>query len=278
MLVFPTQMDKYQAAELYLAWKVMQLCNIEAVSSPDEAQLAIAWNATTQYVLDRAQLASLQKRMHVINARCTDIRKSLVDRIFGETFGYSLGVDPLTSRGTILRKSEKNGTHDAVLLEAPFSPEDGFVYQRLITPVAMKKGFPDFRTFIVGGEPVAVNRNFHPVDDRFHDLATYAEVVALEDTFTPAELARIRAFNERIGLEFGVLDVMRDRDDGRIYVMDCNNTPTGPARKMPLTHQLRLMKIVAEAFEKTYVRGLRARRSSIVGELPNRVEETLPRR
>jgi len=181
----------------------------------------------------------------------------------------------LTSRGTILRKSEQNGTHDAVLLEAPLPADEGFVYQRLITPVAMEKGYPDFRTFIVGGEAVAVNRNFHPVDDRFHDLATYAELIPLQDAFTPAELEAIRVFNERIGLDFGVLDIMRDGDDGRIYIMDCNNTPTGPARKMPVSHQLRLMQTVAEAFEKIYLSGLKVKRSSIVGEQPNPTEETL---
>jgi hypothetical protein len=33
-----------------------------------------------------------------------------------------------------------------------------------------------------------------------------------------------------MGLDFGELDILRDNDDGRIYIVDVNNTPSGPRR------------------------------------------------
>lgn len=48
------------------------------------------------------------------------------------------------------------------------------------------------------------------------------------DIFSAAELAQLLDFGARIGLEYGELDVLRDRDSGRIYVVDVNRTPYGP--------------------------------------------------
>ena len=74
-------------------------------------------------------------------------------------------------------------------------------------------------------------------------------------------------------LVFGVLDILRDAD-GRMYICDCNNTPTGPSRRLSLPVQLDVIKTVAQAFEKTYLEKLRARRSSTIDALPTPAEET----
>ena len=42
------------------------------------------------------------------------------------------------------------------------------------------------------------------------------------------ELNKIHRFCAKIGMDYGEVDVLRDRDDGRIYIVDANNTPSGP--------------------------------------------------
>lgn len=50
----------------------------------------------------------------------------------------------------------------------------------------------------------------------------------VDDIFTLDEKTRLLAFTDRIGLDCRELDVLRNRSDDRIYVVDCNKTPWGP--------------------------------------------------
>jgi len=253
--VFPSPLDRYQLAETYVAWKVFWNCNLEVTTSdPDSADIAIAWHPSTNYTPDESLLRSLEARMPVLNARCTDIRKSVVDRIFAEVAGYSLDVDPHTYRGTMLRKSENNGTHDARLLEGPLNEaEPGYVYQRLVSYESLY-GYAEWRTFIVGRKPVETYVSYRPLDDRFRTLPSLSGLARLDETFTAKEQQIITAFCERMKLDFGVLDILRDAQDGRMYISDCNNTPTGPsATTLSARSQMRVVRDVAVAFEREYL-------------------------
>ena len=254
VLVFPSRMDRYQPAESYIAWKVFGRCDLRICGpSLTRADIAIAWNPSTICTHDESILASLQSSMRVLNARCTDIRKSTVGRHFRKVFGYSLEVDPLTYNGTILRKSEKNGTHDATLLEGPLrATEPGYVYQRLVT-CETERGAVEWRVFIVGKKPVAVYRLYAPRDDRFAYFSAGADVTTVEAAFSKQERARMAEFCDSIGLDFGALDVLRDGPNGRIYVCDCNNTPTGPSAKLQLRDHLRIVGLVSNAFRREYL-------------------------
>jgi hypothetical protein len=55
-------------------------------------------------------------------------------------------------------------------------------------------------------------------------------------------------------LDFGELDVLRDRHDGRIYVVDVNRTPWGPPRTLGTRGALRAIDLVAEAFHDAFLR------------------------
>lgn len=46
--------------------------------------------------------------------------------------------------------------------------------------------------------------------------------------FSASELDQIRLFSDRMGLDWGGLDILRDRNDGRIYIVDVNKTDLGP--------------------------------------------------
>ena len=259
VFVFPSPMDRFLLAETYVAWKVFWSRNLEIVTSdPEGADIAIAWHPSTVYELDEPMLRTLENRMLVLNGRCTDIRKSTVDRAFAEVAGYSLAIDPRTYAGTMLRKSENNGKHDAELLEGPLADaEPGYVYQRFVSYETLY-GNAEWRTFIVGRKPVATYVSYRPANERFRLLPTRSDLTKLEETFTAGEQSLIHAFCERMQLDFGVLDILRDSQDGRIYISDCNNTPTGPSSTtLPLHAQLRVVRDVGEAFEREYLRALR---------------------
>ncbi len=55
--------------------------------------------------------------------------------------------------------------------------------------------------------------------------------------FSAAELAQISEFARLIGLEWGGVDVLRDRTDGRLPIVDANKTDMGPPIALQLARQ-----------------------------------------
>jgi hypothetical protein len=48
-------------------------------------------------------------------------------------------------------------------------------------------------------------------------------------------------------LDWGGLDVLRDRADGRLYVVDVNKTDMGPPIALPWADKLRATRLMARA-------------------------------
>ncbi|HZZ65755.1 MAG TPA: glycosyltransferase [Candidatus Baltobacteraceae bacterium] len=260
--VFPSRMDRFQPAETYVAWKVFAACGLAVQTrDPSKACIAIAWNPSTTYALDERQCSSLAQRMRVLNSRCTDIRKSTVGSHFREVFGYALEVDPRTYEGPMVCKSENNGKHDGNVVKGPLkNPLPGYLYQRFVSnPTPL--GNAEYRVFIVGQKAVAVYLAHAPMDNRF-GFGKHPEMTTLEQCFSAQERERINAFCARIGLDFGGLDILRDADDGRIYISDCNNTVTGPSNKLTIRQQFGVINTIAREFEAAYLREPAAASSS----------------
>ncbi|MGZ9099560.1 MAG: hypothetical protein ACXW3O_07650 [Brevundimonas sp.] len=180
------------------------------------------------------------------NFACTDVSKSHVAAVFAEVFGYPLQLDPATASGPIVEKSETNGVHDGSVVVAPVTPQPGRVYQRLIDTEA--DGFNhDLRTPCVGGAPVVVWHKYKPAGQSF---AIHSQRTRLRDpaeVFSAEELALIRRFNARMGLDWGGLDILRDRHDGRIYVVDVNKTDLGPVISLSWRDKIASMNRLAAA-------------------------------
>ena len=64
-----------------------------------------------------------------------------------------------------------------------------------------------------------------------------------------AERSRLLAFSDALHMEYGELDVLRDRGDGRIYVVDANKTPSGPARGFETAQSVEALRALRPAFE-----------------------------
>ena len=113
--------------------------------------IAFAWDAATE----RGPYDAIDREARgrpAFNTSCLDIRKSAVCRVFSETFGYPLAVDPLVHQGPCLRKSERNATHDGCVVQCPLVQMDReFSYQRLINNYAGNSMVEDIRVPFVNG-------------------------------------------------------------------------------------------------------------------------------
>lgn len=184
------------------------------------------------------------------NLRCGDVSKSHVARVFEAVFGYPLTVDPRTAVGDIVEKSEKNGVHDGRIVRAPLIPRPGYVYQRLIDTTDGEGFTRDLRTPCVDGEPVMVWVKVKPAGGRFAIHNRRARLQTPAETFSPRELSQIRAFNARMGADWAGLDILRDRDDGRIYIVDVNKTDVGPVIALSWLDKIRSMHRLGKALER----------------------------
>ena len=229
----------------YAIWPVAHLAGFEITKSVPEADILFYFQDTE--FTEAAPFTG--HHAPVLNGRCLDIRKSRVAEIFLDVFGYSLAVDPMTHDGLALQKSERNGVHDGQILPCPyFTPREGYVYQRLIDNTQDGRTYTDIRTPIVGGTIPAVYLKHRTSSTRFSNDNVQVDLTTAEEQFSQEEQARIIEFARRMHLDFGGLDVLRDRKDGRIYIVDVNKTDMGPPTALPRHQKLVAMQKLADAF------------------------------
>lgn len=185
-----------------------------------------------------------------INFECTDVSKSRVATVFEEVFGYGLAVNPAQWTGLAVEKSEINGAHDGRIVRCPRQPRPGRVYQRLIDNVADDGLVDDIRCpTILGRIPVVFIKRRH-ADHRFANANDQVRLVAPSDVLSDDEQDKLATFSRAMGLGWGGLDVLRDREDGRIYVVDVNKTDMGPPTALGLGDKLRATTRLATALRR----------------------------
>lgn len=181
------------------------------------------------------------------NARCRDISKATVQRLFGEVFGYPLSVDPRTHCGPMVEKSDINALHDGEVITGPCEPRAGKVYARVVSNVVGEQA-EDLRTTIVRGRVACVYRKLRPLSSRFSNTNSSVSLLNPAMAFTPLETSSLLRLADVIGMDFGEMDVLRDRADGRLYVVDINKTPVGPPNGIGWLDHFRAVRRIALAF------------------------------
>ncbi len=184
------------------------------------------------------------------NHACTDISKSHVARVFEEVFGYPLTVDPLRETGEVIEKPERNGVHGGRIVMAPHIPRPGYTYQRVVDTQGDDGCCRDLRTPTCAGRPVLVWIKTKTPDGRFSINNRKAKLADPADIYSPDELNRIRMFCARMGLDWGGLDILRDRGDGRIYIVDVNKTDLGPVIALSWRDKIVSMSRLARALRR----------------------------
>lgn len=194
-----------------------------------------------------------------INSTVREISKTHVDEVMRETFGYGLIVDPASHSGPMVRKSNLNGRHDGEVVEGPLSFEDveaSSVYQRVVDNRCGADLVRDIRVPVVHDLLSFVYLKDRPLDDRFSNRNLHADLAPIEEVFEPSERQRILQFAKRIGLDFGELDVLRDAESGRIFIVDVNDTPNGPPNHISEAAGREAIEAIAQRFETCFVRSI----------------------
>ncbi|MCI5047493.1 MAG: hypothetical protein MRY59_08320 [Aquisalinus sp.] len=239
----------------YAIWAVSHLADLDIVRDPAAADILFYFE-DCEYT---TRLPLNADGRPVLNGDCLDIRKSMVAEKFREVFGYTLDVDPLIHHGLALRKSERNGVHDGQIIPCPyFANTQGHVFQRLIDNTQDGRVYTDIRTPIVGGTIPAVYLKRRSAMARFSNDNFRVDLTTADEQFTPEEQQKIIAFARAMKLDFGGMDVLRDRKDGRIYIVDVNKTDMGPPTALPRQDKLTAMRALADSFRAFVAERLKA--------------------
>jgi hypothetical protein len=217
-------------------------------SRPD---LIVAFQDTTKRAYSPI-LSKLAEDNYVVNKGCNDISKVKVEDVFRDTFGYGTFVDPETYVGLCVVKSNANAMHDGEAIECPTTAtRSDVVYQKVINNT-VGDGVLDIRVPIVGSEIPFVYLKYRSLRSRFSNKNTSATMGAVDSVFTKDEITRIKQFAEKLELDFGELDVLRDADDGKIYVVDVNNTPCGPPNGLGKAESGRAIQMLSSTFNTEF--------------------------
>ena len=189
----------------------------------------------------------------ILNAGSIDISKHKIAEMFAAVFGYELEVDPTCYHGPMVIKSNLNFAHNGRVIQGPLPPVEirsGYVYQKAIDNHSEHEGLIlDLRTPIYGGQCPLVFLKHRPIEKRFLRPNTLVELAEPQAVFTKDELARLGSLTKRLGVDYGELDVLRDRD-GRIYVVDVNTTPGNLPLGLSEMESKKGMRLIVEAFRQ----------------------------
>jgi hypothetical protein len=227
----------------YLIWAAAVWAGVRIARTPEAAQASFYFEDAT----DAPPPRPLHSR--AFNFGCADIRKSRVAEVFEAVFGYPLSIDPAAGTGLAVEKGEANGVHDGRLIWRPQPPRPGKVYQRLIDNVEDGHAV-DLRTPFVGGKPVVVFIKRRPAAERFANANASVSLARPQDVFSDLEIAQLSAFAHAMRLDWGGLDVLRDRPSGRLYVVDVNKTDMGPPIALPFADKLRAVARMGRALKR----------------------------
>ena len=195
------------------------------------------------------------------NFGCGDISKSRVAAVFEQVFGYPLAIDPRCWTGPAIEKSETNGAHDGRIIECPYEPLPGKVYERLIDTIGSDGLASDLRTHCIGGVPVVVWIKRREAAVRFLPPNVLATTHAPAEVFSREELVLIGAFATAMGADWCGLDILRDNADGRIYIVDVNKTDAGPIVALSWRDKLVSTALLARALRDMVDAGSKIRPS-----------------
>ena len=207
---------------------------------------AISWKDAT--IRDVPQvLKKLSSEIKVLNLYNDNILKTYVEEYFYEAFGYRTRIDPQLHHGKAVCKSEYNATHSGTIVDCPVAePEKDCIYQIVIDNRTEEGFFEDIRVPVIGKTIPYVYIKLKEEPARFE---TRAQKVLLEETgkyITDDEHEKILKFTASIGLDFGEIDVLRNRTDGKLYIVDVNNTPYGPPANLADVDAKQAVRMQAE--------------------------------
>ncbi len=248
-VLFRPEVPEYR----HVLYKICLLLGYRITEDPTKSfGVAIKWKDAT-FSGREAVLSRLTTRRVVLNLECQDISKTHADRVFGEIFGYCLTIDPRTHAGPCVQKSNLNAQHDGRVIDCPAVPEPDFVYQRVIDNEVAGGLVQDIRVPVFRDAIPFVYLKYRPRASRFSNANMRVELASVADVLSHEEVGKIIRFCRRMGVDYGELDVLRHREDGRLYIADVNTTPWGPPMQLSREGKQAAVVKLAMAFREAFV-------------------------
>ena len=216
--------------------------------------IAVYW----EYLTHREEfqlLEKLSKQTLVLNLHSRNISKLYVDGIHQEVFGYCTAVDPLTYNGPMVQKNDINAMHDGKVVNGPLTKvEPGFIYQLLIDNTHGKDHVEDIRVPIINGTLDFAYRKYRVISSRFKDTTGEPTPLPIQELLSTEEIKLIDSFSKKMQLDYGELDVLRHKGDGKIYIVDVNNTAQGPPKNISKENAKVVIKKMAARFQQEFMK------------------------
>jgi len=199
--------------------------------------MGIYWDPQMDLNKQTPKLRQNGKKIRLINLFLVDTAKDFIAKAFEKHFGYGYHIDPTKYNGYCLSKHNGNGTKSCFFLKCPINATDIFKdhsYQKIIDYT--DKQDPDIlyelRVPIVGGIIPFVLFKTRNRGLRFTSKNRSIQIVSPLKYLTEHECHKITTYCRYIGLELGEIDILRSHEDGKIYIIDVNNTSWWPPNKL----------------------------------------------
>ena len=198
-------------------------------------------------------LKELDAAIGLPNIGVEDISKTFVGNVHWETLQYGLEVDPTQFEGYAVKKANLNAQCRESVELCPLEKADhGFIYQRLVVTPTEPDEYEEYRVAIMKDEIPYVVVKRRPLSHRFNRSAGYAIIREGDEVFNAEEKALIFKICERFGFQYGDLDILRDQNDGQIYIIDLNPTPGGPGGGYEQHQRDDIVDRVHRAFQRKF--------------------------
>lgn len=214
--------------------------------------LGFKWKDQTYHSLD-GQVISFMNHVNIFNRNCVDISKKYIYQAYSLIFGNPLAVDPLVVSGSIVCKSNRNASHDGYILQGPITAIDPEKSYCMLIDNSDGIYVIDYRVPIFLDQIPIVYLKRREKANRFSNKNFSVSLVFPQEVFNTDEISKLLAFSREIGMQYGELDVLRDRNSQLIYIVDANNTPFGPPNGLSDKDSSYLLKLLCCSFEDTFI-------------------------
>lgn len=248
ILVFP----EYPSRNSTL-YKLGYNLGYNVTNKPSRRNKSIVYWENKTHRTEQNLLTQFDKK-NIVNKGSTDISKVFVDETHRSVFGYNTIINPKEHIGKMVQKSDTNAKHDGALLQGPIEqPKEGSIYQILIDNSINEDFIVDIRVPFIGEVTDFVYLKYRPISERFQNTTVKTEMKTTTEVLSTSEIEQINAFCIASNLDFGELDVLRDRNSGKIYIVDVNNTPFGPPANIEKVEGKQALQRIAFYFKKNFL-------------------------
>lgn len=220
--------------------------------------VGIYWDPRMDINKQTPKLKQNGKKIKLINLFLVDTAKGFVAESFEQHFKYGYKVDPTTFNGYCISKHNGNGTKSCFFLKCPIEANEIFKdhsYQKIIDYTDKKdpNTLYELRIPIVGGIIPCVLFKTRNRGLRFTSKNRSIQIVNPLKYLTEEECNKIITYCRYIGLELGEIDVLRSHEDGRIYIIDVNNTSWWPPNKLGDVDRNIVLNLMWNAFLESFL-------------------------